>query len=134
MPKKDMYAVKLQFDEYVNFGQFMTQKVASHGNERRYKIKRVDLQNQIEDWLDGKAEVYSDCDGSHHTFDKSNDKVQCDKDQQKKTCVSIPVEICEDGGNIDLAYLKDYVGKIKGATDEDGAWALLGMYFLSRCR
>ena len=49
--------------------------------------------------------------------------------------MAVPDEICLDSrGNIDLTYLKGYVTDIKNAQDDDAAWSLLGMYFLSRCK
>ena len=135
MPKT-MYAIRMPINDYIDFAQWIVEKDPQHGNERRYKLGKNPLEGLIEDKLDTlKAQVYLDCDGSGSDFDKNQDKIKTERDKQKRLNVSIPVEICEkNDGSIDIGYLEAYVRDIKTQSDADGAWALLGMYFLSRCR
>ena len=72
------------------------------------------------------------------SFD-ANDKIKVEIDHggNKQYRISIPAKICEKAnGEIDIDYLRQYVTEIKNpATSiDDAAYALLGMYFLSRCR
>jgi hypothetical protein len=131
-----MYAIRMSVDNYINFAQWIVGRDPSHGNERRYRLGKNPLEGLIETKLqDLSAQVYTDCDGSGSKFDKSQDKIKTERDKQKRLNVSIPVEICEKAnGDIDIKYLEDYVKDLKLKPDADGAWALLGMYFLSRCK
>jgi hypothetical protein len=124
-----MFAVRLDLQGYVDFANWITQN-------DRYKDPPGTLKPAIEAKLQALgAEVYEECDGGHRAFNAATDKVQPHRDQSHNLNISLPVEICRDpNGDIDFDYLVAYVQAIKLASDQDGARALLGMYFLSRCR
>jgi hypothetical protein len=129
---KPMYAIRLSFENYANFASWITE-------QDRYKNENGNvLRDGIAKWLDdNNALVYEDCDdNSGRAFDKENDKIHTHFDKGKKFNVSLPVEICKDQDDIDIGYLKTYVQEIRNLnhTEDECAMALLGMYFLSRCR
>jgi hypothetical protein len=125
-----MYAVKLDLAGYRQFAQWITQN-------DRYKDPPGQLKPDVESQLQSLgAEVYEECEGTGRNFD-STDKVVPQRDSNKNLNIALPVEICrKDDGSIDLGYLESYVTELKDSSIsvQDGAWALLGMYFLSRCR
>jgi len=126
--KRDMYAVRLEFDKYIEFANWITAADL-------YKSTGPGLDGNIETKLIAlNAQVYEHCEDPSRPFDAS-DKVKTHHDGGKKLNISLPIEICRDtSGDLELGYLEDYVRAIKAASDQDGALALLGMYFLSRCR
>jgi len=128
-PPKSMYAVRLDFQGYIEFANWMT-------DTNRYKTAPGPLSNQIAVKLQSlSAQVYDDCSGPQRPFNAGTDHVVAHADHAHNLNVSLPVEICRDAnGDIDYDYLISYVQDIKAASDADGARALLGMYFLSRCR
>lgn len=143
---KDMYVIRLTFEKYRQFAQWLT---ARTNGTRRYKLPPGVLRPQIEQWLkDNDAEVHEYCDArvSPRRFGRDErggdwpiDRAQpCKDERNPEACnynVSIPLHICEDkGGEIDLQYLREYVRMLCDHPEEDAAWALLGMYFLSRCK
>ncbi len=146
--KKDkaQYAVKFKtVKEYAEFAEWITKKDEDFGYERRYRLKPNVLNDLIEDKLNGLAMVYENCAEGGRQYDKKTDKIRVERDQVEpkkgkepkkvKYPVAVPMEICETmDGDIDLSYLKNYVAGLKGLTDHEAAYALLGMYFLSRCR
>lgn len=137
---KDMYVLKLTFSEYRDFAQWLTSTDA--GGTRRYKLPPGQLNGEIETKLTNyPAKVYEECDPTKASRNfGGQDKVVTHRDQRaaagNTTNMSMPDQICVDSsGNIDLEYLKGYVRDIKNEpSEEDAAWSLLGMYFLSRCR
>lgn len=126
--KRPMYAVRLEFDKYIEFANWIT-------SSDLYKTNGTSLDDDIQNKLIAlNAQVYEHCEDASRPFDAS-DKVKTHHDNGKKLNISLPVEICRDEyGDLDVGYLEDYVQSIKAASDRDGALALLGMYFLSRCR
>jgi hypothetical protein len=128
--KPKMYAVKLDLAGYRDFAQWIT-------NSDRYKDPPGSLKPLVEAQLQAQgADVYEECDASARKFN-ATDKVIPQRDSGRKLNISLPVEICKKSdGSIDLGYLETYVTELKdpGVSVQDGAWALLGMYFLSRCR
>ena len=151
-PRKTQFVVKLSVEGYRDFGRFMTEK-DSTGN-RRYTYAKNQLKSDIEGYLTGRAPVYEDCGTpSERTWGKqedgtdlpngNKDKIKIEKDDGspadigggRNYPISVPREICEDAnGDIDLDYLISYVQGLNSMSDEDAAYSLLGMYFLSRCR
>ena len=114
--------------------------------QRKPGDKGEKLDVEIEKKLDGVAQVFVNCADGGRPYDQSRDKIRVERDgkdgkngkgQDKiKYPVAVPMEICETAdGKIDLDYLKSYVDGFKNLkNDEERAYALLGMYFLSRCR
>ena len=143
-PSKPQYVVKLAAAEYRDFAKWMTTKEAD--GIRRYQAAGnlpstgKNLDRSIEDLLDGVAEVYEDCTGAANPFNatapnKDNIIVSRDNLAGRTYPVAVPEQICEtNDGDIDLDYLKSYVESLKLMSDDDAAYALLGMYFISRCR
>jgi len=129
--KPKMYAVKLNLQGYREFAQWIT-------NNDRYKQPPGTLKTDVETQLQARgAEVYEECDEPSRAFSAAQDKVIPHRDSGKQLNLSLPKEICRKAdGSIDLGYLETYVTELKdpSVSVEDGAWALLGMYFLSRCR
>lgn len=146
-PKKDMYVVKLAFDQYADFARWLT--AVDDSGTRRYKRPPGLLSAEIEALLEGyKATVHEYCDPKAPTRefgkdgkgkDWNRDRILAHSDSRSPaanvTNMAMPDEICLDAkGNIDLTYLIEYVEDLCNAPREDAAWALLGMYFLSRCK
>jgi hypothetical protein len=144
---KDMYVVKLKFPEYKDFAQWLTEDVGS--GVRRYQRPPGLLNAEIEEKLKHyPATVLEYCDDSApRKFDPDDcDRIITHRDSinthqapnSRAVCLTnmaMPDYICLDNdGNVDLKYLKDYVNDLCNAPLEDAAWALLGMYFLSRCK
>ena len=144
---KDMYVVKLGFSQYADFARWIT---ADGGTGvRRYKLPPGQLNTAIETQLKSfRAKVHENCDRIQPTRDFgkddndndwNRDNVITHRDSRSgasnQTNMAMPEDICLDAkGNIDLSYLRGYVNDIKNAPDDDAAWSLLGMYFLSRCK
>lgn len=143
----DMYVLKLDFKDYIDFAQWMTKDVGD--GIRRYELPPGKLNAKIEKKLRSyPAKVHEFCDDQYspREFGKDCDRVVTYRDclvtQQDPnsaqiclTNMALPDKICLDAdGNIDLKYLIDYVEDLCNAPREDAAWALLGMYFLSRCK
>lgn len=141
-PANPQYVIKLSAVEYRDFAKWMTNKGYDpvHPNHRRYRdLPKADLECGIEALLDGVADVYTNCSGSSRKFKDANDgdkiKIHKDNPGTKTYPVAVPREICENmTGEIDLDYLKSYVDALKNMSEDDAAYSLLGMYFLSRCR
>ena len=132
------YAIHLSFQAYQDFAKAMT--TSQPGLPKPYYLgNKVDIQNFIEyQLIDLGAKVLTDCSANPRDFDANdNIKVEIDHGGSKQYRISIPAMICEKpDGKIDIDYLRQYVTEIRNpATSiDDAAYALLGMYFLSRCR
>ena len=153
---KDMYVVKLGIDEYAKFARWITEDDGTGTGTRRYERPPGLLSSEIETQLKSyPAKVHEYCDQKEPTRDFGKDDdgkawncdiVETHRDcivtQQDPscannwhTCMAIPDRICLDAkGDIDLSYLKGYVADLCNETEDNAAWSLLGMYFLSRCR
>jgi len=136
------YAIHLAYNDYATFAREMTTSSGA-GLPAPYHLgSKVDIQNFIENRLEHwNAQVLTDCTPHSRPFvkngpNKDNILVEIDRGGNKQYRISIPAMICEDQyGAIDIDYLKQYVIEIKNDTSaENAAYALLGMYFLSRCR
>lgn len=130
------YAIHLGFDQYKEFAQAMT---AGPSKRYHHSDKHV-IERFIEDELQQlQANVLTGCDPNDTRRFGPNDriKVEIDHRGQKVYRIALPAYICEDAsGNVDLEYLRQYVQEIRNTAHsiDDCAYALLGMYFLSRCR
>lgn len=123
------FVIRLSAENYAEFARELTKN-------RNYQKPVGDVLTIVNDKLSNLgAEVYTSCGGAAQPFNASTDKVIPQPDRGRKLNVSLPKYICEDAnGNVDLGYLKGYVRDLKQMPEEEAAWALLGMYFLSRCR
>ncbi len=127
-PSPEMFVLKMTANNYGRFAKEITKN-------RNYQLPPGQLLPLVEQWLqDFDAEVYTSCDGAPEPFDPANDRVIPQPDNGRNLNISLPKYICEKAGKVDIEYLKGYVRELRSMSDEDGAWALLGMYFLSRCR
>jgi hypothetical protein len=135
----DIYVLKLTFDEYENFAQWITSVDPNDPQgRRRYQLPPGTLKPDIETKLNNyPAAVFEKCNQGPRNFGPQDNVVtHRDPGANKVTNIAIPANICEDPpGTIDLGYLEGYVQDIKNEPDNSKcAWALLGMYFLSRCK
>lgn len=139
-PKKAQFVVKLSVEGCRDFANWMTSNdPAGTAIVRRYKDD-PDLATNITNLLDGIAEVYED--GAKRlnvSLTRQKNKIHIEKDKPAGRKIQYPIaaptEICETiDGEIDLDYLISYVDGLKNMPEEGAAYALLGMYFFSRCR
>jgi hypothetical protein len=134
------YAIRLEFQQYIEFAKRLTTGALKPYYQRNpnsiASFIELSLANLGADVLFGCEE------GNIRKYDPDTDKIRVDIDRPNEHyTVSIPSYICEiqvpgQPSIVDIEYLKSYAREIKRSTvsDEDAAWALLGMYFLSRCR
>jgi hypothetical protein len=133
--RREPYAIHLPFEKYAEFAKDLTR-----GSDKQYyKTDRREIQDFIETFLrdpSNYAMVYEDCSGVSRPFTRRDRiRVEVDDKGNGDYVVAIPSFICEDAnGEVDIAYLEAYVRSIQASTVHEAAWALLGMYFLSRCR
>lgn len=145
-PSKEQFVVKLSVEEYRDFAKWMTAEDPSDNTRRRYQIPESGnpanrLSTLASNELNAKAEIYEDCaQSSQRKWNKDTDSLVIERDDKvnKRYPMAVPEVICEDQyGKIDLQYLKSYVTglcNMNSTNPDDAAYALLGMYFLSRCR
>lgn len=145
---RDLYVLKLDYDGYKDFAKFIIQNSI-------HQKKKPDAETDIENWLKAydEAKVVEFCDNTveRRHFGKdwngkdvkdvvvvNHDSPINNQGQHKdhlRVNVSLPYEFCEENNSINLKYLEDYVDAMANDTNpSEAAWALLGMYFLSRCR
>ena len=148
MPK-DMYVVKLTFDQYAELARWLTEDDGTGTGTRRYKRPPGLLGGEIQTRLKSySARVHEYCDPTESTRefgkddngnDWNRDRVVAHGDSRSPaahvTNMAMPDMIClDDDGEVDLSYLQGYVTDLCNASLEDASWSLLGMYFLSRCK
>lgn len=134
----EMYVLKLTFLQYQEFAQWMTSVVDPATGKMQYEEPPGTLKPAIETKLSNyPAAVFEKCNQGPRDFGPQ-DKVVTHRDPgaNKITNIAIPANICENPpGTIDLGYLEGYAQDIKNEPDNSKcALALLGMYFLSRCK
>lgn len=132
--ESEPFAIHLPFDKYAEFARAFT----SGTNKSYYGSDKKDIEDFIQTFLldqQNGAKVLVNCNGDNRPF-ASRDKIKVEIDNIKdgKYSISIPSFICEKNGEVDIGYLESYVRQIQAANVTQAAWALLGMYFLSRCR
>jgi hypothetical protein len=129
------FAIHLPFDKYAEFARAFT----AGASKTYYGSDKQAIADYIENFLrdqNNGAKVLINCNGDNRPF-SANDRIKVEVDNVKdgKYSISIPSFICENAaGEVDIAYLEAYVRQIQAANVTQAAWALLGMYFLSRCR
>jgi hypothetical protein len=132
--KPEPYAIHLPFEKYAEFARELTA-----GNTKAYyHPDKRQIQRFIETFLldaQNDAKVLLNCQGDSRRF-SSRDRIKVDVDDPNdgRYTISIPSFICEKNGEVDIGYLEAYVRRIQASNVTEAAWALLGMYFLSRCR
>jgi len=128
------FAIHLPFDKYAEFARAFTSGASKtyYGSDKQ--VIADFIESFLRDQTNG-AKVLINCNGDNRPF-SSRDKVKVEIDNVKdgKYSISIPSFICETNGEVDIGYLESYVRQIQAANVTQAAWALLGMYFLSRCR
>lgn len=132
--KKTPYAIHLGFKEYEHFAKAITR-----GIDKAYlKTDKREIERIIKEELTNLgANVLISCDGHSHKFDPKKDKIKVEIDDDNVYQIAIPAFICEDkSGEVDIEYLRHYVREMRdpSRSEDEAAWSLLGMYFLSRCR
>lgn len=144
---KEQFVVKLTVTQYRDFAEWITGPVSPGSATRRYQIPETGpvpdrLSSLISDQLHNTADLFENCaQDSSRKWDKNIDGIRVHRDDRdaKRYPVAVPETICEnEKDEIDLDYLKSYVAGLcqlyNDGREEDAALALLGMYFLSRCR
>jgi hypothetical protein len=135
--KKAPYAIHLTFKDYERFAKAITHAI--DGEDKPYlRTDKRKIEDTIKQELQKyNAQVLTACDGTSHNFDPKKDKIKVEIDNDNVYQIAIPAFICEDkDGHVDIEYLRNYVREMRNpsCSEDEAAWSLLGMYFLSRCR
>jgi hypothetical protein len=132
--ESEPFAIHLPFDKYAEFARAFT----SGASKAYHASDKHDIEDFIERFLrdqNNGAKVLINCNGDNRLFSaRDRIKVEIDNVNDGMYSVAIPSFICETNGDVDIGYLESYVRQIQAANVTQAAWALLGMYFLSRCR